>query len=445
MLFEGVDITTILIACAAALTGAALMVMHKRWVLLGFGLLVFAGSIGPIIQQDARLYGTVTQSFMQPLQMQRPILYIGGGMGLLFGTLVHIQKLRGSPPPFAGVALLLMGMFCGVMEFVHTSPESGLLTAATSVATTGVMLVCIPMLVEDTEDWQWLFRAVAISCVIWIGASALQAVVNVRGVQLGNGNRFRGMSSNPQHAATFLATASTVVLFLVVNEASSRWRMVWTCALPLSVGMLLWTGSRTGAAMLTVGVVAVLWRRFGRSILVLPVTGVGILIFLKIMQAANVDLGLERLLSTDDTRSGVWVRMIETAADSPITGVGIREAGGSENSYLLAFASYGVVSFLIAVLVLVTSTSTAYALFRVRRLYQPYYQHTIDLLLGLIAMILAGSMFEGYLVARVSVMLPLLASSLCLATMLIRTAQRSRDHASADNSGHLQPVYDYAR
>lgn len=442
MLPEGVDISTLVVVAALALTALALMVAHKRWALLAFGLMIFAGAIGPVIQVEERVYGIVTPSFLQPLQMQRPVLFVAAGAGLLLGTLIHVQKLRLCPPSTAGVSLVLMGMFCGVMEFVHTSPESGFLTLGTCLLTIAVTAVCIPMLIIDSSDWQWLLRSIAIAAVLWVGAAALQAVLNVRGVQLGASNRFRGMASNPQHAATFLAVSSSVLLFLVTNETSAKWRSLWFATLPLAVGMLLWTGSRTGVGMLGIGVVAVLWRRFGRSILVLPVLGVGMMIFLSIMKSANVDVGLERLVSTDDTRSGAWARMLENALESPFLGVGVKDAGASENSYLLAFAGYGVTALAIALTVLFTGLYTAWTLFRTRGRYQAYFQHRCDLLVALIGMILAGTMFEGYLVGRVSAMLPILASMLALAAVLIRTARNDNTEAIQTNYKHSYDPYE---
>jgi hypothetical protein len=178
-------------------------------------------------------------------------------------------------------------------------------------------------------------------------------------------------------------------------------RLFYTAVTGIFLLLLIWTGSRGGMGMFLIGATAVLYRRFGQTVLLLPLVAIALVVMLKVAEAANIKLGAERLMDTTNTRAAPWSSLLKSGLSSPIFGVGPESVEGSENSYLLAFASYGFGMVILMFLLVGISALQCLRLYRVRRSVDPATGSLIDLVLGQQAIYFLGSVFEGYVNARV--------------------------------------------
>lgn len=443
----GFSLPLIIGALVAGISGLTLLILcglDRRWFFLTLTIMIGLSSIGPVFQQDYSRYGTVTANVLQPIGEARSYLFPATGILMGVAFLLVSKRLPPARPSLLSGVMIVLGLFTSLMEAYHTSPESGLATLGVVLTTTLVVAIVLPRLMGTEDDWWWLLRAVALAGAPWAAAVVFQTLVDVRGVQLGSSSRFRGVASNPQQAAVFLAIITGFVFFLVMNDPVKRWKTIWLCLMPLTLGMLLWTGSRTGAAMFLMASMAILFRRFGRFVLFAPVLAVGAFIFLKIVSSAGVDLGVERLTSTDDTRSAAWAEMLRVATEEPALGVGVRSLIFSENSYLYLFAAYGIIAFMLGLTLLFG------VLFRALQLVTLYRRETdemrkrlMEFTLALIGMYCFSSFFEGYLAARISVMTVLGLLIFTMSSMLVRQSRAAAQQLAEDEGVPVEERMEY--
>jgi len=281
----------------------------------------------------------------------------------------------------------------------------------------------LPSILDDHDDFMRLVRALAVAGLIWNACVVIQYVINPAALMLGASKRFMGVGANPQHAACFLAIVGIASLFLSLNETHRRFRPVWIVQAAVCAAFIGWAGSRTGALMYLIGTAAVLYRTLGRAVLFMPVVIAVLFGALSLIEQLQFNVATERLISTEDTRSSVWRNMIESGINNPVMGVGTRNAGGSENSFLLAFASYGVGGLVCSLILISVVAATIWRLLRVRSLFDPAAGRLVDLQIGLFGAFFAGAMFEGYLVARVSAMTVMFILFASMASRLVAIAR----------------------
>jgi len=228
----------------------------------------------------------------------------------------------------------------------------------------------------------------------------------------------------------------------VLNTQRGLWRMTFIGLTGASVIMLLWTGSRTGMGMMVLAVAAVLYARVGRAILAVPVLMVvGYGLYVVATAVLDIDLGLNRLASTEDTRSWVWAKMWETAMDNPAIGVGVEDAEVSENSLLFGFASYGFGMALLLVTVMLVSFAQVLKLLRIRWGLAAEQRRIVDVILGFYAAYFFGTIFEGYMIARISAINVLFFMFAAMATRAIQLAQ---EHEAVEEYGDEGAEVTYA-
>ena len=125
--------------------------------------------------------------------------------------------------------------------------------------------------------------------------------------------------------------------------------------------------------------------------------------------------------------------MIDLARENPLVGVGARFVGVSENSYLYLFAAYGIFGLLLGLTLLFALLARAGQLWvRSRRETSIFYARMNEFVIALIGMFLFGSIFEGFLAARISVMVAL---GVIIMTMSSRLLKRPLE--SVDDQEHL--------
>ena len=141
------------------------------------------------------------------------------------------------------------------------------------------------------------------------------------------------------------------------------------------------------------------------------------------------------MTSTSDTRSAVWMALLDNALQNPVFGAGARGAGAAENSFLLATASFGFGSLFTLLLLVAGVIVQSCRLLFVRGRMDPASRRVGDLLIGFFAAYFAGSMFEGYIIARISVMLPLFMIFAAITTRLLEFEAASR-HSGTYSEDH---------
>jgi hypothetical protein len=186
------------------------------------------------------------------------------------------------------------------------------------------------------------------------------------------------------------------------------------------------------------------YGRLGRTVLYLPVLVLILYGAFYLALALKVDLVIaERIVSTQDTRTGVWIMMLEQGFENFWIGVGVYETK-SENSYLKAFASYGIGMVLLIGLLVLVSARLMWRIFRLRRWLSSERKAVVDLVIAYNGMYFAASMLEGIMISRVSAHLVLMLVFASIATDILGRdregfapgGEAAEGEASADDDGY---------
>ncbi|MFZ4573762.1 MAG: hypothetical protein ACOYN0_05150 [Phycisphaerales bacterium] len=424
-------------AVLAALTLVVLIVAHIRSSLVVLGIMLFVGSLA-IPAEAAKDVGS-TMTWLTPLQMQRSLVYLFCGALLTLCVGLHFGKIRVNSFSGTGILLMVVAGYAGLIQCFHLGLVEGMLTVASAVLTIGSLSLLLPSLINTWEDLCMLLRVIVFTSVAYAIAVVIQLGINRTPLVAPNAFRFQGISGNPQFVAVLLAVATTTTVFLILNDEHKRYKTLYFALTCMNVVLLGWTGSRTGTLMTIIGLTSVLYTRMGKTILFAPFIVGGAAVIFQLMESAGINLGLDRLTSTSDTRSAVWVALVENALQNPILGAGTRGAGAAENSFLLATASFGFGSLFTLLLLLLGVAVQCCRLLMIRGRVDAHAKRAGDLQIGFFAMYFAGSMFEGYIIARISVMLPLFMIFSAITSRLLEFEAASRasggygaqDHDSA--------------
>lgn len=423
-----------LLVLAVGGVGAAVVVLmmlrSARMAMLVLGAMLFLSALGVPKDQLGRFYAT----WLLPLQTYRSELFMGLGSLLLLGVAGHFSKVTVRNIPGQALIFVGIGTYAALMRIFHEGIESGLQSLLFVALTVVPMLIIIPAMLRSWDDMLFTLRGLCITSVIWTGATAVQFVLNRNFVIMGSENRFAGLTGNPQHVATYLAPVAIISIWLVLNDTARKYRWFFIVASGFFLLMLAWSGSRTGALMFVVGLTAVLYARLGRAVFILPVLGGALYGLVQGAVALGVDLGLQRLVSTANTRDIVFQTLLADGLSSPLLGVGIRETRGSENSYLLGFAAYGIGMVFVVLLLLFVSVVVCVKVFSARSQLEGWKKRMCDLILGFNAMFFIGAFFEGFLMARVSPQVIFIMLLSAIASRMIELVQEDswRDQFAVD-------------
>jgi hypothetical protein len=405
--------------------------LTKKWgVLVPYaGMLLFGSMSLPLDWNDR-----VNPTFWLPIQQMRSSLFLGSGVAALIVVLVQSSRLRGKAQSISVWFFVMAGMYAALLRFAHDSPAQGVFSVVFSVCTLIPTAVIAAMIIDELDDFQILLRTVALVNAVWVGMVFVQILVNPKYVTMGNQFRFVGVLSNPQHAGVLMAFFFVITLWLLLNDRV-KYKLLYMTLLGVNGLFLLWTGSRTGLGMAIIGVSAVLYTRAGRAILLFPFAALMTYIGLKIVvNVIGIDVGLDRLASTANTRDYAWWKLFTTGMENPVFGVGTLESEKSENSWLFGFAAFGV--GMLGLMLLMTFSAVIESLKGIRaRFSMPSeYRPSMDLVIGLIAMYFAGAVFEGYIVSRVS-------ASLCLFPIIAGSGAILRRHAKQERAYSEHDLY----
>lgn len=405
---------------AAAAVFAAVMVIggfaSTRFLKVLIGMMVFVSALSVSVN----FYGMPIRIWLNPIQSMRSELFLALGALLGIAILGHTARLGERRVSKQGVLLFVMAIYASALRVVHEGPGDGVQSLVFACATILPLLLAVPLLIDDVDDVYGMLWLLVLVNAAWLGGVAIQYGIDPGALSKGRQGRFFGLLGNPQHAAVFLGVLGAITFWMFLNDPRTRRRPFYGVLLGANMVFLAWTGSRTGMAMFVIGVVVSVYGRFGRTILLLPAVFVVGLAGFWIANRLGIDLGsADRLLSTQDTRSASWQNMIQSGMRNPAIGVGISRAGDSENSYLYAFAAYGVGMIALIAVLLGTSALICLKLFRQRRHVAPQHRPIIDLVLGYNAMYFAGGVLEGYMMARVAASLVFLVVFGSIASRII--------------------------
>ncbi len=420
-------------AVLAAVVLVVLVVIRIRASLLVLGLMLFVGALA--IPAEAAKDAASTTTWLTPLQMQRSLVYLFCGCLLTLCTLVHIGQIRVSSVSGLGLLLLLVAGYAGLINCYHLGLVEGLVTIVSAVMTIGSLSILLPSLIHTWEDICRLLRVIVFTSIVYAIAVVIQLGINRTPLVAPNAFRFQGISGNPQFVAVLLAVALTTTVFLILNDPQKRYKGVYVVLTCLNVVLLGWTGSRTGALMTVIGLTSVLYTRLGRTILIAPFVIAGVAALIQVMESMGIRLGLDRLTSTSDTRSEAWRNLITNALENPVFGAGTRGAGAAENSFLLATASFGFGSLFTLLLLSAAVAVVCMRLLMIRRRLDQGARRVVDLMIGFFCLYFAGSMFEGYIIARINVMLPLFLIFSSITTRLFEFEAASQ-HSGTYSEDH---------
>ncbi|HWB53088.1 MAG TPA: O-antigen ligase family protein, partial [Tepidisphaeraceae bacterium] len=276
--------------------------------------------------------------------------------------------------------------------------------------------------IQTWDDCLGLIKTLAATGICFAFLNVCQFLAHPGDVT--RGSRFEGTTSNAQHAACYCAMLMLPVLYLLIRPGRSKFgRIAMVIGFTVLLVMELWTGSRTGLLMTITGVGLLFRARLGR------LAGAGIVVAFLVILVVNVTANVwgshvisAHLISTLDTRSGVWRNLLNSFAANPVFGeLSHGELGVGENSYLSAAARFGVLGLIplgISMLLVVM------ALVRLQRVSKNLPDKMLaDLVIAAMAQIYVGAMFEGYLLGTLAMEQYMIYTYLAIIAFLLEYAE----------------------
>lgn len=438
--FEGTSAEKLFIYGFAGMLAASTLFLRVNLRLILFGIMLFATALTAPVDFQKLEY---IQTWMLPAQRKRAEIHLGAAVVLSLLLIMRGKvSLHGVSAP--GIILFLMAMYGGLLQFIHEDASTATQTIVFALVTIPCMLIAAPDETRDFDSSVRMMRMLMYVSAVWAFCCSVQYVIQPKYLVNNNG-RFWGMLGNAQQAAILTAPWCVIAMWLILNDPQRRQRVVWVGLLIVNLLFLIWSGSRTGVLMLVLGSMFVVYARIGKAVLFMPVAAVVFFALFALADALKIGANLERLTSTEDTRGWVWAAMLQSGLESPLIGVGFTEAGGSENSYLLSFACYGI-GYLLLVLALVAAAAwQCLYVFVNRRKLPSEYRALSDMFLAFNAMYFGGAMFEGYLLARSSTTLTMMLMFLGIWTCLKRQiADSSAEDWDPEGDPSFDPAPEYS-
>lgn len=362
------------------------------------GVLVVVGSIGVHVTWSGSIYRT----WLLPLQTRRTeVFLIVSGM-LFVLAMANISKIPRKVLPLQAVILLLIGLYAGLLRFIHSSPLDATMSIVSTLWVVPAVVYGFRMSILDDSTSMRAVRMIAFAGLAWMGCALVQFVLDPSLVTTRVPVRFLGVTSNPQAAAILLAPMAMTMLWLGLNERSRAMRPFWYICTGVVLIMLVWTGSRTGILMFIAGAAFVMYPRFGRAVFGVPVLALTVWGLVTLAAMLGVELPFERLVSGGNTRRDAWRVLWNVAMAYPVAGAGQIEDMNTENSLLLGFAAYGIVMLGLVAAMLLSCFYISFKLFFGRSRLLKEYRPFVDIVVGYNAAYVVGSMFEGYVISRIS-------------------------------------------
>lgn len=362
-----------------------------QWIIAG--TLFFNCLTAPLnAERTARL-----PTWMLPVQMYRAEAHLA--LGILLTVIVFATgRAQINRIPGQGLFVLAIVLFSGLMQFIHL-PSEAPYTLGFAFATIPCMLFACPSMCNSYEACLKLLRTIMVVSVAWTVCCSVQFIINPKLLVNGTG-RFWGMTANAQGAAMLVAPFAITALWLLLHDPNKKLRLLWVGLVGINLLFVGWTGSRTGLLMTVTGALFILYNRLGKVVLLLPFAALMTIGLSFLAEELQIGKNLERIVSTEDTRHGVWARQLYMISESPIIGVGWEETNASESSYLAGFASYGIGMFALMVCFLFFSIWKCAKITVQRRRIPKQQRPLIEMFCSYSAMYFVAGFFEGIILAR---------------------------------------------
>jgi hypothetical protein len=423
-----------------------LLGIGKRWgMLVPFSLLLFASCLATPRDWADRVLPTVWLG----IQTRRSEIFLFAGVAGVLMALAQFGRLSGKRLSISAVLLVLIGLYSAMLRLHHGGAADGFESMIFAVCTLLPLVVTAAMVMDEPGDFRKILRLIAGVNALWVAMCALQFVVNSSYLTQGNQYRFQGLLGNPQHAGTLMAFFGVPVLWLLLNDRGAVTKFLYTGILGANMVLLIWSGSRTGMGMAVIGFAGVMYTRLGKSILFMPFAAIIAYVGFKlVLSITGLDIGASRLTTLEDTRTGAWLKLWAAGMESPLFGMGMDELDRSENSWLYAFASYGIGLLGLTLLMTFVAGFEFLRAVRLRSWLTLEERRVLDLTLGVVAMYFAGAVLEGYMISRVSASMPfymVFAGAMAMTTRhaALRKAQGWDGSADQDAYADAQDEQEY--
>ncbi len=228
-----------------------------------------------------------------------------------------LERLSFPRPVTPGVTYLLMMLYAGLLRMGHDTVESGLASIALALLTLIPLLVVVPNLLRDRDDYELMLPGILYTLLIWSAATLLPGLYRPRPalcVRWKRGaRRFTGLTPNPQTAGLLLGLTGPIGLWLFYNRKRGLPRLVAV----VITGSILVIGCFTDRrALFFIVAASVLYARMGRTILLLPVLA-AVTYGLWWYATANLDQSINpnHISSSENTRAEGWAAMWQTGLE----------------------------------------------------------------------------------------------------------------------------------
>ena len=302
-----------------------------------------------------------------------------------------------------GPLIFLMDVLYALCRGLIEDSEFGVKLFIGLLFYTVVIFYCFNIIVSDCTS---SFVKILVSSMLYF--SNFVVAINAFNLLTGNGfvpgnPRLFGTTAHPNYMGVQFGLAEIVLLCEFLKKTSFTRLLVSVTMFFCGLLMLILTGSRTGLIVFVVGSYFMLLAKAGftAKFAITALFGVIVLVIGTVFlihafatgpDNSILDSYLRANVEGYSTRSEAWADLIDQIAERPITGTG-RYGLSSENSFLRGWAIYGLPYFLMFNALIITNL---FGLLVACRRFG--YEYGISLLFGLFMGLIAGSLFEGYLV-----------------------------------------------
>ncbi|WNN91094.1 O-antigen ligase family protein [Gloeocapsopsis dulcis] len=283
---------------------------------------------------------------------------------------------------------------------------------------------------QDEQNFYWATWSIAVVGIIFILANVYQAIFDVHAITFVNG-WFSGTTGNPQHAAVLVVTTLPCFIFLIESCKQWNWKKnLWIIGFISITIALFFTASRTGVLMFSVLFLFFYRHKIGGLLKLGLICGIALVVFLPLL---NQDAGLgisyttaiNKLLSGDNTRAGVWSALWRAFINNPFFGAPLKgdRLGYGESSWLAAAATLGLVGLFPLMLFGLDCFRMINKLIQTAKKQPRYALHCNTVIAGL-ATLLAGSFSEAFLLGNLTFPLIALLMYLSMGSCLLEANAR---------------------
>ena len=379
---------------ALVMIAATFGVKSSRWVYLTLALYI---ATLPLVDASSTRYTVLAPILQQLRQFCRPLIFFF--LVLLIPTLVSTET--GWRRRFVYLPLILFFVFqlsIATRMTVYGGWVRGTLSLASYTLVFATLGYAVSRWMQSIEDLHKAMWALSSACGLVVLGTAYQLLVNRSSILMGN--RLTGVTSNPQFFGIFIAYTLPITCYLLSRGTGRKWlKLLLVSQIAVTVVMLMWTGSRTGALSAAIGLSVAFHRRLGRFIVIGIVMFVVVLLVLPYFEGSSEMAS--RLLWTVNTRESVWQNLIVDFKENLWFGAARDTFESRESTYLVIFAQFGIfgsIPFYLA------AGALAFQLLQIQRLrrFLGNDQAVVDTVCGVWAAIAVASAFEAILLGVIT-------------------------------------------